>query len=218
MGRSPRSFAHGSGNSTAPPAPARRRSQKDANPRRCPNLQSPPHLLITSATPTRHRRSKMQDILPRTPQRPDSRSRRRADALPCPPCLAGPASPAIRSRLHRLYASPNMTTEENAGASDAGHSPAKVTHTKPQRHEGNRLSVIPSCCPASPQDTLARNCVIRTDKNRRGDAPDLAQAYSAEMNSSTDTPACFRMPASVPVLSSRWFGTTQPADPRRRTR
>ena len=48
-----------------------------------------------------------------------------------------------------------------------------------------------------------RLAVRRTGKNRREDAPDLAQACRAEMNSSTDTPACFRMPASVPVLSSR---------------
>lgn len=42
--------------------------------------------------------------------------------------------------------------------------------------------------------------------------------YSACMNSSAVTPACLSTPASVPVLSSRCRGTTQPVDPRRRTK
>jgi hypothetical protein len=37
---------------------------------------------------------------------------------------------------------------------------------------------------------------------------------SASMNSSTLTPACFRMPESVPILISACMGTTQPASSR----
>ena len=45
-----------------------------------------------------------------------------------------------------------------------------------------------------------------------------SKARNAAMNSSADTPACLRMPAKVPVFSSRWFGTAQPDDPLRRTK
>ena len=69
---------------------------------------------------------------------------------------------------------------------------ASRQNTRPRRRKGTKVTDFPfitSGCPASPQATLARSCVIRTDKIRRDDAPDLAQAYIAEMNSSTDTPA-----------------------------
>src|SRR5215467_6885310 len=38
----------------------------------------------------------------------------------------------------------------------------------------------------------------------------LSRLYSRSMNSSTDTPACFSTPRSVPVASSECSGTTHP--------
>src|SRR3546814_11151796 len=44
----------------------------------------------------------------------------------------------------------------------------------------------------------------------------LVRRYRTLKNSSAVTPACLRMPESVPILSSRWSGTTHPAEPRRK--
>ncbi len=90
MGRSPRRAAHGSGNSTAPPAPADTHTKTQSH-EGAPISPSPPHLFIPSSTPTPHRSSKPHSILPCTPQRPDRRSRRRRM-----PCLARSAWPGLR--------------------------------------------------------------------------------------------------------------------------
>ncbi len=39
------------------------------------------------------------------------------------------------------------------------------------------------------------------------------QECSLATNSSAETPACFKIPASVPAFSSLWFGTTHPEAP-----
>ena len=72
--------------------------------------------------------------------------------------------------------------------------------------------------PARPR-LAARGCWVAVNHSQAVLRPSAqSQARNAAMNSSADTPACLRMPAKVPVFSSRWFGTAQPDDPLRRTK
>jgi hypothetical protein len=83
---------------------------------------------------------------------------------------------------------------------------------------GNRQEKGATACKVLILKTIHRSRRSYVDVYARMRESELAKlicsAYRFSINSSTDTPACFKIPDKVPTLISLWFGTTQPELPR----